>query len=184
MHAAGYGDLRVAINLSGQEFSRADLVARVAAILQGAHVDASRLDIEIKEQMLYRDALQNHATCRDLKSIGVGIVIDDFGTGASMLAHLSHSLVDAIKLDMSFVAKIETSDRDRAACAAAIALAHGLGVRAVAEGVETDAQAEFLHENGCDWLQGYLFSRPLASAELIPYLDEAARAGSRRVSIK
>ena len=147
-------------------------------VLKEIDLDSASLDLEIKEHMVYRDAMQNHSTCKQLKSIGVGVVIDDYGTGGCTLAHLSQSPVDTIKIDMSFVANIESSDRDRAACAAAIALAHGLGMRVIAEGVETEYQAQFLREKGCDLLQGFLFCEPLTSDELIRYLDDSARAGS------
>jgi len=124
--------------------------------------------------------MQRHATCERLKSVGVGVVIDDYGTGACTLAHLSQSPVDAIKIDNSFVANIASSERDRAACTAAIALAHGLGIRVIAEGVETEAQAQFLRENDCELLQGFLFCQPLTHDELLVYLDDAAAVESYR----
>jgi diguanylate cyclase (GGDEF)-like protein len=178
LREAGHEDMRVAVNLSGQEFSHAHLAERVEAVLKDTEVEPACLDLEIKEHMVYRDAMQKHARCKHLKSIGVGVVIDDYGTGGCTLAHLSQSPVDTIKIDMSFVANIESSDRDRAACAAAIALAHGLGMRVIAEGVETEYQAQFLREKGCDLLQGFLFCEPLPSDELISYLDDSARTGS------
>lgn len=171
-HEAGHDDIRVAVNLSGQEFSNAQLPERVEAILGQAGVSPASLDLEIKEHMVFRDAMQKHATCEHLKSIGVGIVIDDYGTGACTLAQLSQSPADMIKIDNSFVANIVSSDCDRAACTAAIALAHGLGMRVIAEGVETEQQAQFLCEQGCDLLQGFLFCQPLAADELLEYLDD------------
>lgn len=171
---AGHVDIRVSVNLSGQEFSNVQLAERVAAILSETGADPTSLDLEIKEHMVFRDAMQKHATCDQLKSLGVGVVIDDYGTGACTLAHLSQSPVDLIKIDNSFVANITSSERDRAACAAAIALAHGLGMQVIAEGVETDCQAQFLREQGCDQLQGFLFSKPLSADELLKYLDDAA----------
>ena len=180
LRAAGHADIRVAVNLSGQEFSRADLAERVEIILKDSHVKASDLDLEIKENMVYRDAMQKHATCCRLKEIGVGIVIDDFGTGACTLAHLSQSPLGAIKIDNSFVANIESNEQDRAACEAAIAMGHGLGVEVTAEGVETEFQAQFLRDKGCDYLQGFLFSEPLSGDSLLKYLDAATPAVTGR----
>jgi len=177
---AGHMDVRLAVNLSGQEFSRANLARQVRAILDETGVDPAGLDLEIKEYMLSRDAMQQHAMCDELKSLGVGITIDDYGTGACTLAHLSRSRIDGIKIDNSFVANIETSQQDRAACTAAIALGHGLGLRVIAEGVETEDQAQFLRENHCDLLQGFLFCEPLTEDELLKYLDNATQTGSDR----
>ena len=173
---AGHKDIRMAINLSGQEFSNAELADRIQAVLDEMYLEPGSLDLEIKEHMVFRDALQQHATCERLSSIGVGIVIDDYGTGACTLAHLSQSPIDMIKIDRSFVANIASSECDRAACTAAIALAHGLGMRVIAEGVETEQQAEFLRQQGCDLLQGFLFSEPLADDDLLTYLDSQAPA--------
>jgi len=181
IRAADHDDIGIAVNLSAQEFAHADLVERVATILQDTAVDPASLDLEIKEHMVFRDAMQQHSTCKQLESMGVGIVIDDYGTGACTLAHLSQSPVDTIKIDISFVANIESSERDRAACTAAIALAHGLGMCVIAEGVETEFQAQFLREQGCDLLQGFLFCQPLTGEELIEHLDNAAQTGSHRV---
>jgi len=180
-HEAGHDDIRMAVNLSGQEFSHARLADRVQAVLDEVGVNPSSLDLEIKEHMVFRDALHKHAICERLRSIGVGIVIDDYGTGACTLAHLSQSPIDMIKVDRSFVANIASSERDRAACSAAIALAHGLGIPAIAEGVETEEQAQFLRQQGCDLLQGFLFSRPLADAEFQSYLVNAASIATDRV---
>jgi EAL domain-containing protein (putative c-di-GMP-specific phosphodiesterase class I) len=162
--------MRLSVNLSTQEFSRADLVQRIAGILRETNVDATFLDLEIRESVLFRDAMRDYATCRDLKALGVGIVIDDYGTGACSLAHLAQSPADAIKIDNTFVANIETSNSDRAACTAATALAEKLGIKVIAEGVETNAQAEFLRDNGCDFLQGFLFSEPLPDDDVLDYL--------------
>lgn len=171
---AGHDDVRVAVNLSGQEFSNARLAERVEAILGETGVDPGDLDLEIMEHMVFRDAMLKNAICERLKSIGVGVVIDDYGTGTCTLAHLSQSPIDRIKIDISFVANIGSSERDRAACTAAIALAHGLEKKVIAEGVETEQQAQFLREQGCDLLQGFLYSEPLAEDEVVEYLDNNA----------
>mgnify|MGYP001811874870 FL=1 len=173
IHARGHENVRVAVNLSTQEISRPDLVTRMRSILNEVKLDPRMIDVEITEAMLFRDALQDESICDQLASIGAGVVIDDWGTGTCTLAQLSQSVVSAIKIDSSFVANIETSERDRAACRAGISFVHGLGLPVVAEGVETEAQAEFLRDEGCDLLQGFLFSRPLAEEGLLSFLDMA-----------
>lgn len=172
-HQSGCAGLRLAVNLSVQEFSRRDLVQRLADVLESHSIEPEFLDLEITEHMLFRDAMQDYARCRELKQIGVGLVIDDYGTGACSLAHLSRSPVDAVKIDNSFVANCESSANDRAACAAVTALAHELGKKVVAEGVETDEQAELLHRQCCDFLQGFLFCQPTSASDIREYLELA-----------
>ena len=167
----GHERMRVSVNLSGQEFARAGLAERVALALQETGTDAARFELEIKEHMVSRDAHQDFATIRSLKELGIGVVVDDYGTGACTLRNLSKCPLDAIKIDLSLVAHIESNARARAACAAAVGVAQGLGMRVVAEGVETELQAEFLREAGCDELQGFLFSTPLTADEIVDFLD-------------
>ena len=159
-HESGYTELRLAVNLSVQEFSRPDLAQRIAEILELCSIEPQFLDCEITEHMLFRDAMKNYATCRQLKELGTGILLDDYGTGVCSLANLAHSPIDAIKIDNSFVANSATDTDDEAACAAATAMAHELGMSVIAEGVETHEQAEMLQTQGCDFLQGFLFCKP------------------------
>lgn len=173
-HATGHESIRVAINLSSQELVRDDIVARIAEILDEERVDPAAIDIELKEHMLFREVLNDYATCRELKAMGMRIVIDDYGIGACSLAHLSQSPADAIKIDNSFVANLETSERDQAACTAAIAMARELGISMIAEGVETERQAELLTKAGCDYLQGFYFSKPLDEDDALTYLNSMA----------
>ena len=172
--ARGFDRLRASVNLSNQEFAATDLADRIETVLRDTGLEPADLEFEIREHMIYRDAMQAYVACRAMKSLGVGIVIDDYGTGACTLAHLSQSPADAIKIDLSFVANMESSEPDRAACNAAIAMAHGLGLEVIAEGVETEQQAQLLRDSGCDALQGFLFSQPLNGDKLLACLDEAA----------
>jgi EAL domain-containing protein (putative c-di-GMP-specific phosphodiesterase class I)/GGDEF domain-containing protein len=169
-HDAGHTGLRLAINLSMQQFSRPDLAPRLAAITAAQGIDASCVDVEITEYMLFRDALANHAAARALREIGVGVVVDDFGTGACSIAHLSRSPATAVKIDLSFVAGLTSRAADRAVCAAMIALAHELGRAVAAEGVETAAQADVLREQGCDLLEGFLFLKPSPASAIGAFL--------------
>jgi len=169
-HSAGHPDLRLAVNLSVQEFSRADLVRRIAIILDECSIDPHFIDLEITEHILFRDAMKDFARCTELKELGARIVVDDYGTGACSLAHLSRSPIDAVKIDGSFVTHSGTNPDDRAACAAAIAMAHALNLKVVAESVETEEQAALLQELGCDYLQGFLFCEPKPATEFSDYL--------------
>lgn len=173
---SGHTGLRVTVNLSTQEFSRADLVGRIETILAETGIEPCDLDLEIQESVLFRDAMKGYSTCKNLKALGVGIVIDDYGTGACSLAHLAHSPVDGIKIDNTFIANLETSEKDQRACTAAAALASKLGIQVIAEGVETEAQAVFLQEQGYDQLQGFLFAKPIPDAGVGAYLKESAQS--------
>jgi len=170
-HNTGHPDLRLAVNVSAQEFSRSDLVQRVTKIISDGSVDPCYLDFEINEHVLFRDAMRDFAMCRELKELGVRLVVDDFGTGACSLAHLSRSPVDAVKIDGSFVRQVQNSLNDRNVCAAVTAMAHELNLEVVAESVETAEQATLLQQFGCDYLQGFLFFQPSPACEFSTYLD-------------
>jgi diguanylate cyclase (GGDEF)-like protein len=156
--------LFVSVNLSARQFIQADLVEDVAAILDETGLDASALELEITESALMDQSEAGIRTLRRLRALGVRLVLDDFGTGYSSLSYLKHLPLDTIKIDRSFVAGIEEI-ADRSIVEAVVALAHGLGIGVVAEGIETERQAERLLELGCDLGQGYLFSRPVPAAK-------------------
>jgi len=168
--AAGKPELRLAVNLSMQEFSRKEIAPRMAALMLQVGVQPSSIDLEITEKMLSRDAVTGYGKMDALKALGVSLVVDDFGTGACSLAQFAHSPVDGIKIDNSLVNGVETCKQDLAACAAAVSSAHALGLTVVAEGVETEAQAELLRQQSCDFLQGFHFSQPLSAADMREFL--------------
>ena len=170
---ADYKNLRIAINLSAQEFSQPNLVERLTAITKELSVDPQWIDLEINEYMLFRDAMKEYTLCNELKSHGFGVVVDDYGTGVCSLAHLSRSPVDAIKIDNSFVANSVNDPCNEATCAAVSAMARKLGIKVIAEGVETEAQSEMLRRQGCDYLQGFYFSKPTTAEEMSDYLSRA-----------
>ncbi|MGB5688531.1 MAG: phosphodiesterase [Woeseiaceae bacterium] len=174
---SGHEDLRLAVNLSMQEFSRQEIAPRLAAMLLQVGVQPSSIELEITEKMLSRDAITGYRVVDALKSLGVRVIVDDFGTGACSLAQLAHSPVDGIKIDNSLVAGIETCEQDGAACAAAIASAHALGLAVAAEGVETEQQASQLRQQGADYLQGFLISRPLTASDMHAFLATARKGG-------
>jgi diguanylate cyclase (GGDEF)-like protein len=156
--------LFMSVNLSGRQFFQPDLVDQVREILDETGLDPAGLEIEITESVLMDQSETGIRALRQLRDIGVRLVLDDFGTGYSSLSYLKHLPLDTIKIDRTFVAGLE-GETDRAIVDAVIALAHGLRIRVVAEGIETEAQFELLRAMGCDVGQGYLFARPLAAAE-------------------
>jgi EAL domain-containing protein (putative c-di-GMP-specific phosphodiesterase class I) len=122
--------------------------------------------MELTESMVMEDSEASLATLASLGAMGVRVAIDDFGTGHSSLSYLKRFSVDTLKIDRSFVHDIPDDAEDSAIARAVVALGHSLQLRVVAEGVETEAQAEFLRSLGCDEMQGYLLSRPLPAAVL------------------
>ncbi|MGH9084750.1 MAG: putative bifunctional diguanylate cyclase/phosphodiesterase [Acidimicrobiales bacterium] len=158
--AAGFEPLVVAVNLSLRQFQQGGIEDMTARILRSTGLHPSLLELEVTESLAMQDPDTVRSTLLDLREMGVTCSIDDFGTGYSGLSHLMRFPIDKLKIDKSFVATIDV-DRDAPIVVAVVALAHGLGLEVVAEGVETDGQLERLQELGCDEMQGYLFSRPL-----------------------
>ena len=158
-HDAGHTGVRVAVNLSAQELFSDSIVDTIAQVLRDTDIDPEDLDIDLKEHNLLRELQSEFAVCRELKSLGVRLVIDDYGVGSCSLTHLSQSPIDAIKIHNSFVANIVEYERDRAACAAAIAMAAELGIEVIAEGVETEGQAEVLKGTGLPLPAGFCHQR-------------------------
>jgi EAL domain-containing protein (putative c-di-GMP-specific phosphodiesterase class I) len=167
--AAGQPELRLAVNLSALQFQQRNLPAGIRRILEETGLDPRHLEIEITESAAIQNAALTVEVLAALRAIGVRIAIDDFGTGHAALAYLKQFPIDALKIDRGFVADLEASQEDRAIVTAIISLAHGLGIRVIAEGVETEGQLRFLAESGCDEYQGFLVSPPL-SPELLPAL--------------
>ncbi|HYH92062.1 MAG TPA: EAL domain-containing protein [Candidatus Saccharimonadales bacterium] len=166
--------LFVSVNLSARQFVQADLAADLTAILAETGLAPGALELEITESVVMDQSEAGVRALRELRELGVRLVLDDFGTGYSSLAYLKHLPLDTIKIDRTFVVGID-EPADRSIVDAVIALAHGLGIGVVAEGIETEAQLEGLRELGCDLGQGYLFSRPVPAAEARKLLRPAAR---------
>jgi EAL domain-containing protein (putative c-di-GMP-specific phosphodiesterase class I) len=150
---------KIAVNLSVKQFERGSIVGMVADILKETGLAPERLQLEVTESVIMNtgDAL---VFINDLNSIGVGLAIDDFGTGYSSLAYLKQLPVQTLKIDRSFIKDISTDANDEAIAIAIIQLGKSLNLSVIAEGVETNEQAEFLLRHGCTLAQGYLFSRP------------------------
>jgi len=157
--------VRLTVNLSARAFQQPDLVERVHGLLVESGLPAQLLELEITETLAMQNAEVSLGVLRALKDLGVRIAIDDFGTGYSSLSYLRTFPIDTLKIDESFVRSLNIGDVQAEIPAAMIALAHSLDIRVVGEGVEEEVQWLILREQGCDEVQGFLFSRPLPSAE-------------------
>jgi diguanylate cyclase (GGDEF)-like protein len=156
----------IEVNLSARQIDDPRIVRTVEEILDRTGLPPEHLTLEITESALMRDAASALGVLRALKEVGVLLAIDDFGTGYSSLSYLQHFPLDILKVDRSFVEGLGVSPEGEAIVSAVINLAHALGLRVVAEGVETTRQLEVLRSFGCDLAQGYLFSRPLPASEI------------------
>ncbi|WP_338760935.1 EAL domain-containing protein [Massilia sp. METH4] len=158
---AGMPGVTVAVNLSARQFQQENLVDMILASAREAGIAPSALGFELTESMLMSDPAASEAVLRRLKASGIGLSIDDFGTGYSSLSYLKRFPLDALKIDRAFVRDLPADSEDLAITRAVIALAHSLGLRVIAEGVEDAAQLASLRANGCDEIQGYLYGEPL-----------------------
>ena len=164
--AKGIDVPRIAINLSARQFRLKTLVEDISRILEETGTDPRRIGLEITESMLIENVEQAVETLEKLSSLGFEVSIDDFGTGYSSLSYLKRFPVKKLKIDRSFVNDIVTDPDDVVIVKSIVDLAHNLGLRVVAEGVENESQLEMLRDMGCDCAQGYLFSRPISSDEM------------------
>jgi EAL domain-containing protein (putative c-di-GMP-specific phosphodiesterase class I) len=155
----------VAINLSARQLQVKGLAQIVRRILEEYTIDPALLELELTESVLMIDPDSAVEILRDIKSYGIGLSIDDFGTGYSSLAYLSKLPIDTLKIDRTFIRDIINNHEDAAITRAVIVLAHELGLKVIAEGVETFDQLDLLVKNGCDQIQGYLFSKPVTRDE-------------------
>jgi diguanylate cyclase (GGDEF)-like protein/PAS domain S-box-containing protein len=160
---AGLPPCVVSVNVSPRQFHRDDFIATLTSALRDTGLDPRHLELELTESMVMHDGERMIETLREIKSLGVHIAVDDFGTGYSSLSYLKRFPVDRLKVDRSFVRDIATSTDDAAIVRTIIALGHNLGLKVLAEGVETEAQLAFLKANECDEMQGYHFSKPVTA---------------------
>jgi diguanylate cyclase (GGDEF)-like protein len=171
---------RVAVNLSHQQFSLEDLPERISSALAAFGLPGSALELDLTERMLMR-ASESARMVERCKELGVSIMLDDFGTGYSSLGRLSKLAVDGLKIDRSFVGKLESDASSRSACAGIIALAKQLRLACVAEGVESESQLAWLRGQGCDQIQGFLYCRPLDASALAVWM-RARQAPNARLA--
>ncbi len=157
-------DLQLAINVSARQFHQAEFVDRIAGCLTRSGIDPSRLKLELTESVVLDNVEEVVGRMQEIGALGVGFSLDDFGTGYSSLSYLKRLPLDQLKIDQSFVRDISVDPNDAAIVRAILAMSQSLGLNVIAEGVETEAQRDFLLENGCTVFQGYLFGKPMPIA--------------------
>jgi diguanylate cyclase (GGDEF)-like protein/PAS domain S-box-containing protein len=175
---AGFPAFQVAVNVSALQFRNRDIVQQIGKILEETGLEARYLELELTESMIFDNNEGLITILRDLKTMGITLSIDDFGTGHSSLSNLQLLPVDKVKIDVSFIRNVTTNEHDATIVLGIIEMAHKLGLKVVAEGVETEAQLAYLHSHGCDIMQGYHLSRPMAAndfeALLVNRVDTAS----------
>jgi EAL domain-containing protein (putative c-di-GMP-specific phosphodiesterase class I) len=164
-------DLTLAVNLSSRQFLHHNLTRSIEEYVKRSHLRKGTLEFEITESVAMHNAEDSIGIMRQLKSLGMQLALDDFGTGYSSLSYLKRFPIDKLKIDKSFVSDIPDDANDVAIVSAIIAMAHALGLSVQAEGVETQDQADFLADCGCEYAQGYLFGRPLPADEFASLLE-------------
>ena len=170
----GYTDLQVSVNVSPHQIKGSLTRDLLVSVIEKTKINPSNLTLEITESLVMDDMEHAIQWMQEMHDFGVRISMDDFGTGYSSLSYLKQLPIDVLKIDREFVSGITNSHDDDLMISAIVAMAKGLGLLIVAEGVETEQQLSFLKELECDYIQGYLFSRPLNSTDFINYLDHAA----------
>jgi diguanylate cyclase (GGDEF)-like protein len=160
------GDIRLAVNLSSVQFCSGNLVAMVVSALAHSGLPPRRLELEITESVMLEGTAENLHTLLQLKELGVRIAMDDFGTGYSSLSYLRSFRFDTIKIDQSFVRDMGDAAESRAVVKAVAGLGRNFGMETVAEGIETRQQLRYVQEEGCDQMQGFLFSKPMLAHEI------------------
>ena len=178
---AGFTTVTMAVNLSSRQFQHQRVADLVSSVLRSTRLPPHLLELELTESVAMSGDEATMSNLVELRSMGVRTSIDDFGTGYSNLSYLSRFPLDNLKIDKSFIEQIDKSGGDAAIVVAIIAMAHGLGLNVIAEGVETPEQAAFLARHACDEMQGYLFSRPLPPQELegLLMLERVSQAKAR-----
>jgi diguanylate cyclase (GGDEF)-like protein len=167
---AGLPPFRIAVNLSARQFAQKNLLAMVGAMVSETGLPGDSLEFEITESLVMQNPEHATQVLHKLRAMGVTLAIDDFGTGYSSLGYLKRFPINCIKVDRSFIKDIPNDKDDMAITRGVIALGHSLRLKVVAEGVETKEQQHFLQENGCDEMQGFLFSKPLSADDLTTLL--------------
>ncbi len=151
----------IAVNLSAPQFQHFQLIEKMERLQQEFGIEPEWLELEITENVAMSDLHNGMSVIQRLREMGYGIAIDDFGTGHSSLAYLRSLPINKIKIDRSFISELQHSNNDVTILKAMIRLAHGLGKRVIAEGIETEEQQDILQKLGCDMMQGYFYSPPM-----------------------
>jgi diguanylate cyclase (GGDEF)-like protein/PAS domain S-box-containing protein len=166
----GLDQLSMSVNVSALQLLRSDLPRVVARALDDSGIPAWRLELELTESVIMANAVQTATTLQAIRDLGVGLAVDDFGTGYSSLAYLKRLPINTLKIDKEFVGDLGRDPDDEAITSTVITMAHSLGLNVVAEGVESEAQMEFLRAHGCDEIQGYWLARPLEPDQCLAFI--------------
>jgi diguanylate cyclase (GGDEF)-like protein len=169
-HGMDLEPMRIGVNVSAQQFEDPMLIDKIRGALKETKIPPEFLELELTESCLMSDPAQAGALLREIREVGVRIAIDDFGTGYSSLTYLKEFPLNALKIDKSFVQSVESTDRGGPISNMIIGLGQNLGLEVIAEGVETEAQLDYMREHGCDIAQGYLYAHPESPEELTPWL--------------
>lgn len=170
---AGLDDLSVAVNLSSLQFRQQNLVERLQALLANEQLPSHHLEVELTETAAMDDPDRAVAVIQTLHDMGIGVAIDDFGTGYSSMNYLKSFAANKLKIDRSFIDGIDGNEENQAIVLAVIRMAQALGIRVLAEGVETPAERGFLVANGCALMQGYLYGKPMPADEFMAFARQA-----------
>ncbi len=174
-------DIRIAINLSAKQFHMKDLASQIIRAIGQRGVSAGLLDLELTEGALMSDRDSTADILRQIKEAGLSIAVDDFGTGYSSLSYLTKFPIDALKIDRSFVFEIDKSEDSHSICKAIVALAHGLGMEVIAEGVENNEQLQLLRMMNCDVIQGFHFAKPMPASAVLEFIKQHRARQVRRL---
>lgn len=169
-HDAGHL-IRIAVNVSGEQFQQSDLVAFTKSVLEKTKIDPRLLELEVTESAFMEDIQQTIKTLKELHALGVELAIDDFGTGYSSLSYLRQFPIDRLKIDQSFIRNALNNTDDAAIAKTIIALGRSLNLKIIAEGVETVEHEQFLISEGCDEVQGYRYSKPVPAPKFVQLID-------------
>lgn len=168
--------VRLNVNLSPREFQEGNVIERLTSLVTACGMDSRKVNLEITETSFIDEPEQTMVALRAIKDLGVSLWLDDFGTGHSSLTHVQHFPVDGIKLPGAFVRNLPEDERCAAIVRALMTLAHDLGLQVIAEEVERQEQLDFLLEQKCDYIQGFLFSKPAPAEELEARLRQPSTA--------
>jgi len=182
LHLSGLNTISVAVNLSAAQFSKGDVVSVIANALCETRLAPNFLEVELTESMVMNNPIKSLLMLRVLNSMGIKIAMDDFGTGYSSLSHLRTFPIDIIKIDQSFVKGMSQDENNHAIVSTIIVMSKKLGLKVVAEGVDSAAEVKILQEEGCDYIQGYYYSKPLEYADFKQYCEENRRNNNRNLT--
>jgi len=170
----GSPGVRINLNLSPREFQEGDVLPRLTNLVRGCGIDPKTINLEITETSYIDHPEETMKFLEELKTYGPQLWLDDFGTGHSSITHLQHFPLDGIKIPADFVKELERETRCRVIVSTLIRMAHDLGLKVVAEGIEHEWQLGFLDEHGCDYIQGFLYSKPMPVNEFRELLAQQA----------